>query len=86
MGIAIFCGILFLAYTGMNTGMTNTILPMVCEARGWEYSNILPFMSYGGYIGAISALFFVVLTTKEKMIGATDEDVLKMTDVRSGYE
>lgn len=31
-------------------------------------------------------IFFVVLTTKEKMIGATDEDVLKTTDERSGYE
>ena len=65
LGIAIFCGILFLAYTCMNTGMTNTILPMVCETRGWEYSNILPFMSYGGYIGAISALFFTQLAMKK---------------------
>lgn len=63
--LMIFCGILFLAYTCMNTGMTNTVLPTICEARGWEYANILPFMSYGGYIGAVAILLFAQFVVKK---------------------
>ncbi|MCI8991128.1 MAG: OFA family MFS transporter [Eubacterium sp.] len=65
LAVAVFCGILFLAYTCMNTGMTNTVLPAVCEMRGWAYENILPFMSYGGYIGAFGALFFAQVVLKK---------------------
>lgn len=60
----IFTGVLFLAYTCLNTGMTNTVLPKVCEARGWEYGSVLPFMSYGGYIGAFGALLFAQIVVK----------------------
>lgn len=61
----LFTGVLFLAYTCLNTGMTNTVLPVVCEARGWEYANVLPFMSYGGYIGAFGALLFAQVVVKK---------------------
>ena len=60
----IFTGVLFLAYTCLNTGMTNTVLPAVCDARGWTYENVLPFMSYGGYIGAFGALLFAHIVVK----------------------
>lgn len=64
IALMLFCGILFLAYTCMNTGMTNTVLPGICEARGWEYANVLPFMSYGGYIGAFGTLLFAQIVVK----------------------
>lgn len=63
--ITVFAGILFLICACVNTGMTNTILPAICELRGWEYSDVLPFMSYGGYIGAAATLLFAQLTVKK---------------------
>ena len=46
--ITVYAGILFLACACVNAGMTNTILPRICQLRGWEYADVLPFMSYGG--------------------------------------
>ena len=62
--ITVYAGILFLACACVNTGMTNTILPRICELRGWEYADALPFMSYGGYIGAAATLLFAQLVVK----------------------
>lgn len=62
--ITVYAGILFLACACVNTGMTNTILPRICELRGWGYADALPFMSYGGYIGAAATLLFAQLVVK----------------------
>lgn len=63
--ITVYAGILFLACACVNAGMTNTILPRICELRGWEYADVLPFMSYGGYIGAAATLLFAQLVVKK---------------------
>ena len=47
LGITLFCGVLFLLCSCVNAGTTNTILPMIAEMRGWNYAQLLPFMSYG---------------------------------------
>lgn len=62
--VTIYAGLLFLACACVNAGMTNTILPRICELRGWEYANVLPFMSYGGYIGAVATILFAQLVMK----------------------
>ena len=62
--ITVYAGILFLACACVNAGMTNTILPRICQLRGWEYADVLPFMSYGGYIGAAATLFFAQLVVR----------------------
>lgn len=61
----IYAGILFLACACVNAGMTNTILPKICELRGWAYADVLPYMSYGGYIGAIVTILFSHLVVKK---------------------
>lgn len=63
--ITVYAGLLFLACACVNAGMTNTILPRICELRGWEYADALPFMSYGGYIGAAATLLFAQLVVKK---------------------
>ena len=65
LGILLFCGVLFLLCACVNAGTTNTILPMVSAARGWDYAGLLPFMSYGGYIGAVAAIFYGELVVKK---------------------
>lgn len=62
--ITIYAGILFLICACVNAGMTNTIMPKICELRGWNYEEALPFMSYGGYIGAVASLLFAELVVK----------------------
>ncbi len=63
--VTIFSGLLFLICACVNAGMTNTIMPKICDIRGWEYARALPFMSYGGYIGAAATLIFAQLTVKK---------------------
>lgn len=65
LGILLFCGVLFLLCACVNAGTTNTILPMISEAKGWDYAGLLPFMSYGGYIGAVAAIFYGQLVVKK---------------------
>lgn len=65
LSVTIYAGVLFLACACVNAGMTNTILPRICELRSWEYADALPFMSYGGYIGAIATLLFAQLVVKK---------------------
>lgn len=62
--VTIFSGLLFLICACVNTGMTNTIMPEICDNHGWDYASALPFMSYGGYIGAAATLIFAQLTVK----------------------
>lgn len=62
--ITVFAGFLFLACACVNTGMTNTVLPAICTLRGWDYADALPYMSYGGYIGAAATLVFTELVVK----------------------
>lgn len=63
--ITLYAGLLFLACACVNTGMTNTILPRICDQRGWNYADTLPFMSYGGYLGAVATLLFAQLVVKK---------------------
>lgn len=63
--ITVFAGFLFLACACVNTGMTNTVLPAICTLRGWDYADALPYMSYGGYIGAAATLVFTELVVKK---------------------
>ncbi|MCU6763766.1 oxalate/formate antiporter family transporter [uncultured Roseburia sp.] len=63
--IILFGGVLFLICACVNAGTTNTILPMIAEIRGWKYEDLLPFMSYGGYIGAVATVFFGQLVVKK---------------------
>ena len=65
LGITLFCGVLFLLCSCVNAGTTNTILPMIAEMRGWNYAQLLPFMSYGSYIGAVAAIFYGQLVVKK---------------------
>ena len=62
--VTIYAGLLFLACACVNAGMTNTILPAICELRGWNHADALPFMSYGGYIGAAATILFAQLVVK----------------------
>ena len=64
LAMLVYFGILFLACACVNAGMTNTILPHICEQRGWVYADVLPYMSYGGYIGAVATLLFAQLVMK----------------------
>lgn len=64
IAMLLYFGILFLICACVNAGMTNTILPSICELRGWEYADVLPFMSYGGYVGAVATLVFAQLVVK----------------------
>ena len=63
--VTIYAGLLFLACACVNAGMTNTILPAICELRGWNHADALPFMSYGGYIGAAATILFAQLVVKK---------------------
>lgn len=63
--VTIFSGFLFLICACVNAGMTNTILPEICASHGWDYAKALPFMSYGGYIGAAATLIFAQITVKK---------------------
>jgi len=63
--VTVFSGLLFLICACVNAGMTNTIMPAVCDDHGWDYASALPFMSYGGYIGAVATLVFAQLTVKK---------------------
>ena len=63
--VTVYAGLLFLACACVNAGMTNTILPAICDLRGWDVDNALPFMSYGGYIGALATIPFAQLVVRK---------------------
>lgn len=65
VAMLMFFALLFLACSCVNAGMTNTILPRICQLRGWDYADVLPFMSYGGYIGAVATLVFAQLVVRK---------------------
>lgn len=63
--VTVFSGFLFLICACVNAGMANTIMPEICDSHGWDYARALPFMSYGGYIGAVATLIFAQITVKK---------------------
>ena len=65
IGMTVLFGMIFLICSCVNGGMSNTVMPTVCKLRGWDYAAVLPFMSYGGFIGAAATLVFGQLVVKK---------------------
>lgn len=48
----------------VNSGMTNTVLPMITEKNGWNFTTALSFVSYASWIGIVTAILFAQVVMK----------------------
>ncbi|MCI8993501.1 MAG: OFA family MFS transporter [Eubacterium sp.] len=49
----------------VNTGMTQTVIPIISETRGWDGSVMLSWVTYGSWIGVIACVLWGQLLFKK---------------------
>lgn len=65
IGIMIYVACMLFLCGCVNSGMTNTVLPIVTEANGWSNTTALSFVSYASWISVVSAVLFSQIVMKK---------------------
>ncbi len=65
LGIMIYVACMLFLCGCVNSGMTNTVLPIITETNGWSNTTALSFVSYASWISVVSAVLFSQFVMKK---------------------
>lgn len=64
IALMLYTAVLMFICGCVNTGMTQTVIPIISETRGWDSSVMLSWVTYGSWIGVVACVLWGQLLFK----------------------